>query len=91
MDVITDGVDGRVVLANQLRHILAEAVGRDGDRRVADAQLADGGLDLGPLFVTRIVAHHGEAVDVVSAESFGRADQRIRIDPAAHAESQRNV
>ncbi len=58
---------------------------------MANPQLVDRVLHQILLLVARVRVDDGEAVHVVAEDTLRDADQRVRIDAAAHAERQRHV
>ena len=91
LHVIGDGIDRRVVLAHQDAQLVEKPVGLEVYGGVAQLERGDGVLDHLALLVALVGVHDGEAVHVIVENILRNTNQRIGIDPATHAESQRHV
>ena len=88
---VGDRVERGVVVAHKLAQLGEEVALVGGNRGVAHAEHLLGVLDHVVLLVALVLVDDREAVHVVVENVLGDRDERHRVDPAAHAERERNV
>ena len=91
LGVVGDGVDGRIMLKDQLTESAEKIRCINVNGCVADSQLLHCVLDHRLFVVSLVVIDDREAMHIVIEHTFGDTDERVRIDAAAHEECERHI